>query len=177
MNAYEQYELKELEEMQETQVEKRFEIDSIDAANWAFRKISALEKNIAENEKLAQAEIKRINEWLENVNKSNIQSIEYFKSILVAYFVQQQEKDKKFKLSTPYGKVTSRNTTKWDYNEANLIGVLLGTPYIVNKPALNKVDLKKDCVLLENGKVALDGEILEGVTVTPNITYTVKAVE
>lgn len=114
MNELEKYELeafKEIEEplgIEEIQEVERFVVDDLEKANWTFRKLRSFKKRVAEKEKLAKSEIERINAWLEDETKSDNESIAYFEQLLIDYYQMQKEHDEKFKLTTPYGKLSSR---------------------------------------------------------------------
>lgn len=145
---------------------ERFKVENIDQANWCFRKIRALQEKVAENKRLADEERERINIWEQKENESAENSIEYFKAVLSSYFTELKEQDPKAKVSTPYGKITSRKNTKWDYiNEADLMKYLEdNNPSLIRiKKEINKADLKKT---YKNGIDAETGEILPGVKVS-----------
>lgn len=78
------------------------------------------------------------------------------------YYRGQRKLDPKFKLSTPYGKVSSRKQQdKWIYEDETVLESLKQhhlDELIRVKEEVNKVDLKKEIEILEN-VVSQNGEI------------------
>lgn len=170
----------ELEEAIDTieasQVGGRFTIENLDSANWAFRKLAAIERKRSEIKELADKEIQRIKEWQEQEEKGLNNSKEFFEGLLTEYFIRQKEVDPKFKISTPYGKVSSRKQQpKWNYDDKKLIPYLENyNPKLIRiKKEVNKVDFKKAVknkegfIVTEDGNVISNetGELIEGVTI------------
>ncbi|WP_031514006.1 host-nuclease inhibitor Gam family protein, partial [Desulfofalx alkaliphila] len=104
MNALQAKELEGLPIEQE-----RFEIQDINAANWAVRKIAAAQAAIREREILAQAEIDRIKQWLVGETKELQQTIDFFTRLLEKYHRKQIKADPKNKtIKLPYGTLKMR---------------------------------------------------------------------
>ncbi len=173
MNDYVKYELDELGELNEGKKEQ-FKIDDISTANWAFRKISALETRADEIEELARNEAQRIEDWKQREMQSITDSIDYFKNLLISYYSEEKAVDDKFKLKTPYGRVSSTKRTSYNYNDDVLLEEL-DTEFIRVKKEVDKANLKKNIVLLDDGRVATsDGIVLDGLTYENTVNYTVK---
>ncbi|KEI18284.1 host-nuclease inhibitor Gam family protein [Clostridium haemolyticum] len=174
MNKFIESEIQEMNHVMQEEV-TGFKVDSLESANWCFRKIRALKEQIAENKALADAEKFRIDEWEKKENESAKNSIEYFEVLLQNYYVEQKQQDKKFKLSTPYGKVSARKSTKWNYrDEVETLNYLNSNGYnnlIKIKQELNKAELKK---AFKDGVNAETGEILPGVDVEEVETVSIK---
>lgn len=163
-------------DLQEVQgVKEEFRVTDLQGATWALRKLRALNEKIEEINATAVEEISRINEWAEKEVKSLNDDKEYFEGLLSAYYVEERAKDKKFKLSTPYGKVTSRKTTKYicedeqaimDYCNTNEIDV------IRVKEELDKTAFKKLC---KDGVNQETGEVVPGVRVEVVESISIKA--
>ncbi|WMJ81941.1 host-nuclease inhibitor Gam family protein [Clostridium sp. MB40-C1] len=167
----------EIDEMNEVMEEEvtGFKVDSLDSANWCFRKIRALKEQIKNNKALADAEKMRIAMWEKKENESAENSISYFENLLTEYFKEEKSKDKKFKLSTPYGKVSSRKATKWNYNEKEVLEWAKNSDYkelIRIKEELDKSTLKKT---FKDGIDTTTGEIIPGVEIKEEETILVKA--
>ena len=94
------------------EVKEEFKVIDLQSATWVLRKLRAVNEKMNEINTIAVEEISRINEWAEKEVKSLNDDKEYFEGLLSAYYIEERAKDKKFKLSTPYGKVTSRKTSK-----------------------------------------------------------------
>lgn len=172
MNALEKFELEVAETfmdgVEEHEETPRFKIQDLDAANWALRKISAYKKKQAEIKDLADAERFRIGSWEKAETESIDRGIAYFEGLLSEYLVEQRKKDSKFKISTPYGKVSMRKQQpKWEYDDSTVIQYLksLGMKELIRiKEELNKVDLKKT-VTVEEGKAIFQGVELPGINI------------
>lgn len=170
MDALFEMELQEIDEIIEdgTQEKERFKIENLEAANWAFRKLAAIERKRGEIKELADKETERIKEWQEQEEKGLNNSKEFFEGLLTEYFIRQREVDPKFKISTPYGKVSSRKQQpKWNYDNDKVLNWLKenDTELIRIKEEINKVELKKKYQIVGNEVVTEDGEIVEGITI------------
>ena len=90
------------------ETKEEFKVRDLQGATWCFKKLRALENKIEEITKVAAVEIDGITKWLEGELKTLENDKEYFEGLLNAYYVEERAKNKKFKLSTPYGKITAR---------------------------------------------------------------------
>lgn len=172
MNALEKFELDELDESSIIKDDDQgWKIDCLESADWAFRKIGALKKANAEYKQLADRERERISEWEAKETQSNQDSIDFFEHKLADYLYELRKTDKKAKIKTPHGTVSTRKQPdSWEYkNDAvdKLKELGLGE-FITVKESVNKAELKKSVTVLENGSVvSSDGEIIEVVKVIP----------
>lgn len=162
------------QELQE-EVKEGFKIENLEGATWAFRKLRAIAAKESEIKSIAESERMRIDAWEKQQCDQYQNSKEYFEGLLSTYYAEEKAKDSKFKLSTPYGKVTSRKSDKWfyddeqaviDYCNINQIGA------IKVEEKLDKASLKKLC---KNGVNQETGEILPGIRIEKVETITVKA--
>lgn len=176
MNELQQLEIETIERQNET-----FKITNLDQANWTFKKLDAIQAKENEINQLATQEIERIKEWQNKQTEQLQHNRDYFEHILTEYFKEEREKDAKFKLNTPYGKVTARKGSKVIQisNEQNVIDQLEHRGflnYIKVTKKLNQSDIKKDFNVTENGKlIDSNGELLEGIYLVQKPTsYTVK---
>lgn len=152
-----------------------FKITNLEGATWAFRKLQAIESKKADIKETADRERLRISNWEQSEMNQYESDETYFQTLLADYYKEEREKDSKFKLSTPYGKVSSRKDTIWNWeDEQALMDYLKDNklPGIRVKEELNKIDIKKQ---FKNGVNAETGEILPGVSVEQKETITVKA--
>ena len=181
---------KELEVLEEivvdeeniAEVKERFKIKDLESANWAFRKLKAIEEKKKEIEELAKKEIEpykleiepykleidRIEEWKDTEHKSFDSSINFFNFLLEEYYREQRMLDPKFKVSTPYGKVTSRKQQpKWNYEDDKVIEWLLKNDkdLVRVKYEPNKTDIKNKYKVVGEKVVTEDGEIVEGIAI------------
>ena len=191
MDAYTEYELDELENLdlnlleQEddndgenlAEIKERFKINDIGSANWTFRKIKSLQETVQENKILANEEKKRVDSWLQKENSQAEQSIEFFEHLIKDYLESERSKDKKFKLTTPYGKASVRKSKSWDFDNEKVINNLKNigmNEFIKIEESIKKADLKKQLTVTEVGTVAnSDGEVIEGITVSDKETVSI----
>ena len=162
--------------LQNTLAEERegFKIENLEGATWAFRKLRAIESKEVEIKAIAEEEINRINAWKEKELEQYARDKEYFSYLLEEYYRAEKTKDKKFKLSTPYGKVTARKSKKWIYeDEENLLEYLKGSePSCIRvKEEINKTEVKK---LFKDGVNQETGEILPFVRIEEEESISVK---
>ena len=59
-----------------------FQVDTIDKASWAARKLLEAEDRIAHRNELAKSYKSRIDQWRDRANKEDSDSVEYFKGLL-----------------------------------------------------------------------------------------------
>ena len=161
------------QELQEERAEG-FKVNDLSSATWCFRKLRALEAKKAEIEEVAAKEIEYIEKWKEEQLKQYASDTEFFEGAISAYFVEERAKDKKFKLSTPYGKVTSRKAKKWLYEDEEELKAYIkenDIDAIRIKEEIDKTSLKKIC---KDGVNQDTGELLPGVRIEETETITVK---
>lgn len=153
---------------------EEFKIDSLEGATWAFRKLRAINQKETELKAIAEEEISKVKLWLENELKATEGNKTYFEGILAQYYKAEKEKDSKFKLSTPYGKVTSRETDKYYYEDEDAIKDYCNVNQIDCirvKEELDKTSFKKLC----KGGINLEtGEIVPGVRVEKETSISIK---
>lgn len=162
------YEMELQEALETSETQERFRIENLEAANWAFRKLAAIERKRKEIQELANKEIERIKAWQEKEERSLDNSKEYFEGLLTEYFAREREKDPKFKISTPYGKVSARKQQpKWHYDEDKLVKWLKenNQNLLRVKYEPDKDKIKKTYKIVGTNVVTEDGEIVEGITI------------
>ena len=151
----------------------QFEITNLQGATWCFRKLRAIEDKVEEVTSVAALEIDRITQWLTGETKSLEEDKAYFEGLLNAYYIKERAKDKKFKLSTPYGKITARKTKKWTYDEEIVKAYVKAEelPFIRVKEELDKSALKK---AFKDGINTETGEYVPGIVIEEIENITVK---
>lgn len=158
-------------------VEQRegFVINDLNGATWAFRKLRAIDIKKAEIEKIAGEEEARIEAWKQQELKQYESDEEYFKGLIAEYYKAEREKDSKFKLSTPYGKVTARNTDKWFYDDEEKLKEYLKANKIKALRVIDEVDKTSLKSMFKNGVNTETGEILPGVRIEKVESISIKA--
>lgn len=157
------------------EAKESFKIENLEGATWAFRKLRAIASKKAEIEAVAAEEIARVEAWKKSEIEKYESDTEYFESLISSYFVEERAKDKKFKLSTPYGKVSTRKSSKWIYEDEEALKQFVKENEIDAiriKEELDKTSLKKIC---KDGVNQETGEILPFIRIEETETITVKA--
>lgn len=158
----------EIEETEE--YKQRFEINNLESCNWAFRKLAKIKLKENEVKRVAEKEKERIDTWEKKELAKNEDAKAFFEGLLVEYYSKEKLADPKFKISTPYGKVSSRKqqpSYKYDVNK--FINWAKENEYlslIRVKEEVDKTATKKAFKI--NGNELLDentGQIVEGVTI------------
>lgn len=175
-----------MNKLQEREIEtfeqdEKFKVTDLDSANWVFKKLDAINSKEQEINDLADKEIERIKSWKDKETEKLQSSKEYLESLVVEYFKVEKEKDSRFKLNTPYGKVTSRKGSKVIQvsNEQDVINQLEQrgfNDYVKVTKKISQSDIKKDFNVAEDGTlIDANGEILNGASIVEKPTsYTVK---
>lgn len=165
----------------QSDVKSTFEVTDLSSANWVFKKLEAISAKEKEIKDLAQSEVDRIKEWESKELKSLQGSKEHLEYLVTEYYRAEKEKDSKFKLNTPYGKVTSRKGAKVFEvnNEQGVIDQLEQrgfTDFVKTTKKLNQADMKKAFNVSDDGTVIDDnGEVLDGIRMVQKPTsYSVK---
>lgn len=169
------------QELENIEQDERFTVSDLDSANWVFKKLDAINSKETEINNLADKEVERINQWREKEVEKLQGSKEYLQSLVIEYYRSEKEKDAKFKLNTPYGRVSSRKGSKVIQvsNEQDVINQLEQrgfNDYVKVTKKLNQADIKKDFNIAENGTlIDANGEVLEGASLIEKPTsYSVK---
>lgn len=160
----------QLEELREIEEQKRFEITDLSSLNWALRKLAAIEAKKAEVNKLADAEIERIESYRTRELEGLQRSEDFFKSLIAEYAVRRRLEDPKFKSeSTPYGRIGFRKQQpKWHYNDEEVTTFLEKEhPDLIRvKKEPIKNEIKARFKVTDDGKVYDDnGQEVPGIKV------------
>ncbi|MDH6670215.1 hypothetical protein M2277_000859 [Paenibacillus sp. LBL] len=170
MNPLMQEELDEIEQ-QEIEERQSFRVTDLDSLNWVFRKLAAIEAKKTEVNKLAAAEICRIQDYQKRELDKLAKDEEFFRTHISAYASMRKEADPKFKSEkTPYGSFTlKKQQPKWNYDDAKLVSWLEFNDCedlvrIKKEPA--KSEIKKMFVVTDSGEVVdPNGQVVEGIQV------------
>lgn len=171
--VYKMTSLHEFLDEQEQVQEDSFVVDDENKANWALRKIKQYKDKIDNNNALAQAEIDKIEQWNNEVNKQAQESIDYFTSLLTSYALNKKAEDPKFKsLKLPNGRFGFRKSQpKWVYDNDKVIETLEKanlTDFIRVTKAPSKAEIKKAFDVVGDKVVNPDtGEVIEGIEIEP----------
>jgi len=162
--------LEAFEEPQQSEERERFRLTDENMANWALRKVAKARAEYEEAAKVAEAEVRRIDDWLNSRKRDLERTEEFFGGLLTGYYLPQHmenPRQKTFKL--PAGQVQIR-AQQPDYvrDEARLIAWLKGNDmagYVEIVEKLRWGDLKKQLKQLGDKMLSPDGEVVDGILV------------
>lgn len=149
-------------------------VSDLEVATSIMKKVRFIKSLIEENSRVANLEISKIKEWEDSENRDLMDKMNRYENVLIEYFKQELEKNPKFKLSTPYGKVTKRANTKWIYDEDEIVQYLeennITNLIMINK-SIKKSEIKK---LYPSGVDIETGEVISGITILNENSYSIK---
>jgi len=165
---------------EEIEVKESFKIDDDSKATWAMRKLKVHVVQMAINNSIAEDEKKRIDEWLETVNNPIQTKSEFFTNHLVAYGKEQREQFDRKTVSTPYGKISSRQSQeKFEFTDKDIFlkfceNQSLDLVRYKVEPDMEKI--KTELVVTTDGKIITkDSEMIPGIAIKPSeINYKVE---
>ncbi len=159
---------------QDAEQRERFSIETRDQASWALRKIGHIEKQLADNKRLADAERAKIEDWEKGEAESLNREKDYFTSLLASYHMALLVGDPKARtIRLPYGLLKCRKQQPEFVRDetALLTWVKANQPdFIKVKESVDWAEFKKLTALAEpegiNAQVVdtTTGMIVEGVT-------------
>lgn len=150
------------------QEKETFKINDLESANWCFKKIKILKKELFEKEFFAQNEIEKMKNYIKNEKEIIESSIQYFENLIKMYVEERLEENPKFKLSLPEGTASfGKEQIKIHYDDDQMLEFVKNnkmdnfiTKNITEK--LNKKEFNNFLKVTEDGQVVTeDGEIIE----------------
>lgn len=171
MNLYEQ---DLINEVLEENLEEGLEVTDNEIATSIMKRLKYVNMLKEENTAIAEKEIQKIRAWEDEVNSELDQKVKYYEEVLIEFYKKQQELNPKYKLDTPYGKVTKRKSKKWSYDEEAIIEFLEENMYIdmINiEKSIKKNDIKK---AFPEGIDTSSGQVIDGITITEETNYNIK---
>ena len=171
MNLYEE---NIINEILEEKIDEGLEVTDNEIATSIMKRLKYVNMLKEENTAIADKEIQKIKLWQDEVNSELDQKIKYYEEVLLEFFKQQQELNPKYKLDTPYGKVTKRKSKKWRYDEESIIEFLEENMYIdlINiEKSIKKNDIKKS---FPEGIDKSTGQVIDGITISEEVNYNIK---
>lgn len=171
MNLYEQ---DLINEVLEENLEEGLEVTDNEIATSIMKRLKYVNMLKEENTSIAEKEIQKIRAWEDEVNSELDQKVKYYEEVLIEFYKKQQELNPKYKLDTPYGKVTKRKSKKWSYDEEAIIEFLEENMYIdmINiEKSIKKNDIKK---AFPEGIDTSSGQVIDGITITEETNYNIK---
>ena len=134
-----------------------FSIESLNAAQWALRKLGSARAKIAEATQLANDEKARIDAWLEDATKGPRDDERFFENSLKAYMVRVREETGEKSISLPNGELSSRSLPA----KAQVTDLATFIKWCHNNGRESWVRVKEDANLSELKEfVAIDGDMV-----------------
>src|SRR5690625_3967018 len=162
--------LQEILDEKEQVQEEGFKVTDDKKANWVLRKIKENNEQKIKNTEIAEEEIYKIEEWLEQVNQPLDRNSDHLQSLLAEYAMKKKQDDPKFKsLKLPNGNLQFRKQQpKWSYDDKTLVTSLKQLrldEYIKVEEKPVKKDIKKVLRVAGNKAVTENGEVVEGIEI------------
>lgn len=154
-----------------------FKVTDLKSADYCMKRIKLAQEKKKEVEDYVKTEIENLKRYLSNNTEEFNNEIELYTEFLKGYLIERQKEDKKFKLKTPSGSLTTRKTPKgYNYFEGDMLKFLKeNNPEFVKVETIEKFDkndvkkqLKKtDFLDTETGeiisKIVLNGKVVDFV--------------
>jgi phage host-nuclease inhibitor protein Gam len=148
-------------------------------AAWTMRKLATLVKARNANEAIADAEVRKISNWLTEVQTPLTNQIKFFTDVLEKYAAHEREAGGRKTISLPHGKITTRPLNdKWEVADKDAFIAWAKTSGIADlfkvkeEPALTVIkSARKDDG--ETGVVTLQGEVVPGLSFTKGDGFSV----
>jgi phage host-nuclease inhibitor protein Gam len=169
--------------LQTQETREAFVIQTKEQASWVLRKLAKIRKEMAENQAVAEAEIKRTKKPLEEVNGSLEKEAEYFANLLQVYHRTVLEENPKAKtIKLPFGTLKARQQQpEYVRDEEKLLAwTKQNRPDAVKvKESVDWTKLKETISNVVDGlAITEDGEVIEGVKVVERgVKFTVEVDE
>lgn len=173
MNEYEQ---NLIDEIIDENVDNNIQVTDEEIATSIMKRLKYINMLKEQNKVIAKGEIDKINLWKDEANKDLNEKVKYYEEVLLQFYQKQLEVNPKYKLNTPYGKVSKRNNKKWIYDEEKIIEFLEENMYmsmIVIEKGIKKLDIKK---AFPNGIDECTGEVIEGIQIIEETNYNIKLI-
>ena len=151
-----------------------FEIDSLEKASWVFKKVRERKQELQKLKDLAETEKANIDSWLTQESRGLVADIEHFETLIQLYYKKEREENPKFKLTTPFGKVSTRKSSKLVVDDEETLKEWIkanDVPALKVKEEIDKATMKK---LFAKGFDAFTGEIIPGMHIEENENIAIK---
>jgi hypothetical protein len=146
-------------------------------AGWAFRELAKVARENQKTRDQADLAIKQIEQWRDAKVSKNDSWYATLEHQLLAYSENQRQKDPKYRLDTPFGKVTIRTTKMPKAKIADATQVLnfvkanwnphMQDEVIKRTEKVGITDLKPFIKIVGDKAVDEDGQVIPGVTIEP----------
>ncbi len=154
-----------------------FQVTDIGSAEWCLKKIAESEKEKSSLVKEYEAYIEKIRTTMDENVKRLDNSIEFFKSKLLPYAVQQLAGKKKRSVKLPSGTLQFSKSTVFQRDEVKLLAYIKENypEYVKVKESADWAGFKEKLIFKENGDaITADGEKLDFVKKIETDNFNVK---
>lgn len=165
-------ETKEVQAIENNQEETGFKIKDTETRDWCFKQIAKSKEKHKEINAYADAEIDKINRWRDEELK--YYDTGFYEAKLKEYYIEQRELNPKFRLSTPYGTVSSRKTTKYNYVDEEQVIKYLKENHSAALRVKEEIDKNEFKKIYKDGVDHETGEIIPGVEVGIVESFSIK---
>ncbi|KRK48169.1 hypothetical protein FC96_GL001905 [Secundilactobacillus kimchicus JCM 15530] len=144
---------------------ERFHINDDTAANWAFRKLAEINRELKDKQEQKHEFDRQTQEWFDRTTHDLNESHDYFESLLEEY--RQTRPDGK--INVPAGKAMVTKRKNWEHDDEQLQSFVATShpEFIESKLTLKWGDFKKTLTPVKGGKaIDQDGQIVPGIHVT-----------
>jgi phage host-nuclease inhibitor protein Gam len=159
-------------EIVEEPVREAFVIDDDFKADWAMRKLASIRRKQDDNKAIFEAEVNRVQEWLETVNKGLESDAVWFESNLHPYALQQRSEGRK-SVVLPHGTIKTtggRPKIEFESEEKFIEWAKTANPELlrikteINKKALNDLITDDNQVISTQGEIVPEVKVIQGET-------------
>lgn len=159
----------------ETANTENWVIKSKEEADWALQKIADARKEMQENTDYVQAQVEKLQAWLNKVNQTHESTVVFFENKLAPYVEEQIRSSKKKSISLPNGRVGFRKKSVTAKNNDVLMEYVKKNygEYVKQVEQLDLAGFKKSCNIISGHLITADGEVVPGYEITEtNEIYT-----
>ena len=156
-------------------------VEDMQEADKYFKALRGKKNELATINAYYDAELERLSNWYKEQIQGLADAIESIENHLKTMYEKMVEENPNSKLSTPYGKVTKRTSTKWNWDDEKLLQGLKDkglTEYVKveTKEIPMKAEIKKAFTIAGDKVIDPNGEVFDLADVSEETTYSVKVV-
>lgn len=157
---------------------KDYRIQSEDELSIKLYKLRMLNAEKTKIDARRQKELDETEAWYQPEAKSIEKEINKTNELIDDYARRQLADDKYWKYADRNGKISKRKADKWTYNKQEILERGVADKYIKTKRELDWANYKKSLTELDDGRIVDEnGELISDITVTHDVTITIKPTE
>lgn len=161
-----------------TEEVKDYRIQTEEELSKKLYKLRMLNAEKAKIDARRQKELDETEAWYRAEAKSIDNKITETNELIDDYARRQLADNKYWKYADRNGKISKRKSEQWNYNTQEILKRGVADKYIKTKRDLDWASYKKSLTELDDGRlVDENGELINDITVTHDLTITIKATE